>query len=126
MNVSDCAPLRYTLGRPSYARERTSEETPVGNLIDLLEGVTVPLWMADGTCRDVGEPDAWFPTAGAHKPENTFAARVCGRCPVRVECRAYALRHPQLIGIWGGTSFSDRNAIRANERAIRATEREPA
>ena len=36
------------------------------------------------------------------------AKRVCASCPVLRECRQHALQTPELFGIWGGLSETDR------------------
>ena len=36
------------------------------------------------------------------------ATRVCASCPVLRECRNHALQTPELFGIWGGLSETDR------------------
>jgi WhiB family redox-sensing transcriptional regulator len=36
------------------------------------------------------------------------AKRVCASCPVLRECRNHALQTPELFGIWGGLSETDR------------------
>ena len=36
------------------------------------------------------------------------AKRVCANCPVLRECRNHALQTPELFGIWGGLSETDR------------------
>jgi WhiB family transcriptional regulator, redox-sensing transcriptional regulator len=40
------------------------------------------------------------------------ATAICGRGWVRQECLAYALNHPELAGIWGGTSARERMRLR--------------
>lgn len=44
------------------------------------------------------------------------AKAVCKRCPVRVQCLDYALRHSIRHGIWGGLNEEER----ARERRRRA------
>lgn len=41
------------------------------------------------------------------------AKRVCKECPERVPCLEYALDNPVLMGVWGGTTTKDRQAMRA-------------
>ncbi len=36
------------------------------------------------------------------------AKRVCANCPVLRDCRNHALQTPELFGIWGGLSETDR------------------
>lgn len=66
-------------------------------------------WMADGVCRSVGG-DLFFPEQGSHTEP---AKRVCRGCPVMVVCRDYAVRRPELVGVWGATSGRQRERMRA-------------
>jgi WhiB family redox-sensing transcriptional regulator len=36
------------------------------------------------------------------------AKKVCGGCPVRKECLAWALNHPEPYGVWGGLDERER------------------
>lgn len=36
------------------------------------------------------------------------AVAVCDACPIRVECRAAAIKIPGLAGVWGGTTEAER------------------
>lgn len=40
------------------------------------------------------------------------AKRVCGACPVRLQCLASALREPIEHGIWGGLNERERRRLR--------------
>lgn len=66
------------------------------------------LWMLRGRCLSAF-PDAWFPDNGVVAPE---IKRVCGGCPVRVDCLEYALVHDERFGIWGGLSERQRKRMR--------------
>ncbi|MFV0258496.1 MAG: WhiB family transcriptional regulator [Acidimicrobiales bacterium] len=37
-----------------------------------------------------------------------FAKEICGDCPVRAECREYALSVREQYGIWGGLTEGER------------------
>lgn len=43
------------------------------------------------------------------------ARQVCWRCPERKACLEYALANPALVGVWGGTTAKDRQAMRADK-----------
>jgi WhiB family redox-sensing transcriptional regulator len=49
----------------------------------------------------------WFATSTRRR-----AIRICGRCPVRVECLAFALDQHEAGGVWGGTTPADRRDMR--------------
>ncbi len=59
-----------------------------------------------GACRNV-EPSIMSPAL-----EDEHGARraraVCGRCAVRLECLALALRTDHLDGVWGGLTAAER------------------
>lgn len=66
-------------------------------------------WPEFAACRD-HDTELFFPLAedGA---EATAALFVCGTCPVRSQCLSYALEAGE-VGIWGGTTETDRRALR--------------
>lgn len=70
-------------------------------------------WQEQANCLGV-EPDLFFPERGASTRE---AREVCRGCVVREQCLAYALRHSEKYGIWGGLSERERRRIR-RERAL--------
>ena len=71
-------------------------------------------WRERAACRDVDDPDAFFPTAEAGPERDaqvTAAKAVCARCVVRAECLAEALsRIP--YGIAGGLTEHERRRLR--------------
>ncbi len=77
-------------------------------------------WAARGRCRSA-PVSLFFPGRG----EDTAAAqKLCGRCPVLDECRAYVLEHPGLTGVWGGLTGRERRELRL--RAVPDPPRAPA
>lgn len=62
-------------------------------------------WRDEAACRE-SDPALFFPS-GVKGPKATELTRealaVCASCPVRAECRTYALQHEEW-GIWGGMS----------------------
>lgn len=54
-------------------------------------------------CRQPGiNPDDWF--RGPDTPRGRRALRACLSCPLKANCRAYALEQGLPYGIWGGTT----------------------
>lgn len=66
------------------------------------------------------DPDTWFP----EKSEETYpgyanlhstaprAKELCNtQCPIVLQCRAYALKHHEMHGVWGGMSYLDRKMV---------------
>ena len=69
-------------------------------------------WAADAACASVGPVDFWFPDKGAGTNADTLKAKdICGRCPVRAACLAYAMRNNET-GIWGGLTETERRDLR--------------
>ncbi len=62
-------------------------------------------WQADALCAQT-DPDAFFPENGG---DTGPAKRICEACDVREQCLAYALRHNERSGIWGGMSTGERD-----------------
>ena len=74
-----------------------------------------PAWIDDALCAQ-SDPDAWFPEGNELAPA---AVRVCGACPVRAECLAYALDRDVQEGIWGGLYPRERRELARARRAER-------
>jgi WhiB family redox-sensing transcriptional regulator len=79
--------------------------------------------MIDGAC--VGEdPDLWFPDRGEKRDPSRIrhAKEVCGTCPVRRDCAAYAQACSDagdpLVGIWGGLNERERR-VRTQRRLFK-------
>lgn len=76
-------------------------------------------WRAQGACLDE-DPELFFPIgssdAAYHQVE--VAKQICGGCRVQEACLTWALRMGGLQGVWGGTSESERAALR--RRAARS------
>ena len=76
-----------------------------------------PTWQDEAECR-LPEHSAvsWFPNRG----EDPEPARViCAGCPVREPCLEYAVTGAER-GIWGGTNYRERHAIRQQRKASAA------
>lgn len=75
-------------------------------------------WRDEALCRDT-DPDLFFPvgTTGQALVQIERAKRVCGECPVRMDCLDFALATNQDAGIWGGTSEDERRLLRRQRNA---------
>ena len=73
-------------------------------------------WMARGACQRE-DPELFFPitVSGAGVHQVNEAKEVCQRCSVRAACLSFGLQTKQ-DGIWGGTTYEERNAIRGARR----------
>ena len=73
-------------------------------------------WAADAACTDdtalfyatFGEDDAVI----GEDEDVDAALEICEDCPVREECLLYALEHDVAFGVWGGTTPTEREAVR--------------
>ncbi|MEU0255338.1 WhiB family transcriptional regulator [Streptomyces sp. NPDC006184] len=70
-------------------------------------------WRAWAACRGE-DPELFFPISedGASLAQIEKARRICFRCAVVRECRAWALRHREDDGVWGGLTARQRRALR--------------
>ena len=73
--------------------------------------LTEDSWMLDAACK--GLTHLFFPTPAerpqARERREATAREVCGHCPVRSDCRAFA-RDQHEYGFWGGESEDERHA----------------
>ena len=80
-------------------------------------------WREKAACRGLIAPDyVWFPPRGRYVSTRAGAISptqrlldLCEGCPVKVTCLNFAIAGNEP-GIWGGTSFRQRRAIK-KERA---------
>ena len=75
-------------------------------------------WRDRAACRGT-DLHKFFPGRGESAEP---ARRICARCPVRLPCLDYAIRHGIVQGIWGGLAERDRRALRT--RHVSAARRE--
>ncbi len=65
-----------------------------------------PRFLENAAC---GLNPAWWAVDGVEEVE---AYLICVSCGVRADCRAYALNHPDLSGIWAATTKQERADMR--------------
>ncbi|MGE3445908.1 MAG: WhiB family transcriptional regulator [Acidimicrobiia bacterium] len=68
-------------------------------------------WRADAAC-DGTPTDPWF-----DEDRVPWCRTICAACPVCAACLDYALEHPQLVGVWGGTTEAERRRLRQHRCA---------
>lgn len=67
----------------------------------------IPGWYERSTCKGIAV-DVFF-----LEQHEDLARRVCSSCPVRTQCRQWALEAgSSLAGTWGGLSEKERRAVR--------------
>lgn len=71
-------------------------------------------WKKNARCRNA-PTSVFFPTRGDDVGQ---AKAICARCPVLEECRTYALAHPGLLGVFGGLSEVEREAMRQGHEEV--------
>jgi WhiB family redox-sensing transcriptional regulator len=69
-------------------------------------------WRDVGSCRD-SDPNLFYPVGkGRAALAQAEAAKVvCGDCPSREPCLAFALATRQELGVWGGTAPEERRLL---------------
>jgi len=79
-------------------------------------GRASPSWRELAAC-DGEDVELFFPVgvAGPAAWQVGQAKAICAGCPVREECRSFALRTGQDHGIWGGLTAGERRALRRQE-----------
>lgn len=83
-------------------------------LVDLRSLILGP-WAARAACRRPGVDPRTFTT----RDREGEAKAICERCPVMLDCRAYALAAGEEHDVWGGWSAADR---RRGGRRVRKRE----
>ena len=81
------------------------------------EGAASLDWQDRAACAGA-DTDRFFPWGGK-TPADLVA--LCRSCPVVEACREYALARDWITGVWGGTTWNERDRIRRERRAARAT-----
>ncbi|MGB3699567.1 MAG: WhiB family transcriptional regulator [Gordonia sp. (in: high G+C Gram-positive bacteria)] len=68
-------------------------------------------WPSRARCRD-SPVDAFYPptgeSRGLRRRREELAKQVCAECPVRRQCRDYALAADEPYGVWGGMTETER------------------
>jgi WhiB family transcriptional regulator, redox-sensing transcriptional regulator len=81
---------------------------PTGKL-DTSCGLKGPEWHGRAACRDVPDPDIFFPDQGG---SSKAARSICAECTVLEECLAWALETRPGYGIFANTSERERRALK--------------
>ena len=79
-------------------------------------------WRQQAACRHE-DPDLFFPigTSGPALLQTEQAKAVCRRCPVREPCLRWAMDTDQSLGVWGGTSETERRAMKRRAKVRRGS-----
>lgn len=71
-----------------------------------------PPWMRHAACQ-ASDTSLFYPTS---ESDSGKAIAICETCPVRALCLDEAVSRPELFGIWGGTTETERRIMRRNGR----------
>lgn len=72
-------------------------------------------WASRGRCLGT-DPETLFVQGSAQHQ----AKRICGGCPVRMECLADALDNRTEFGVWGGMTERERRALLRRRPQVRS------
>jgi WhiB family redox-sensing transcriptional regulator len=76
---------------------------------------TFDAWQLRASCRGPESVLFFPPTTSERRDERELRERrakaICATCPVRSECREYALEIREPHGIWGGLNEVERRAL---------------
>ncbi|MFI8181066.1 WhiB family transcriptional regulator [Actinacidiphila glaucinigra] len=80
-------------------------------------------WRDAAACSEE-DPELFFPISGSGlgMVQIGEAKAVCGRCPVTFQCLEWALGAGPMEGVWGGTTESERRALRGRTTRERLRE----
>jgi WhiB family transcriptional regulator, redox-sensing transcriptional regulator len=86
-------------------------------------GLTGPVralpWADRALCANT-DPELFFSDIGTtyitiEGTREMTAKAICRRCPVKPECRDYAMADPHLEGVWGGMTGRERETERGRQ-----------
>lgn len=69
-----------------------------------------PPLLLSALCAQV-DPDLFFPERET-KSAVAAAKSMCALCPESEPCLAYAMSESDIVGVWGGTTYEERNRLR--------------
>lgn len=101
---------RRPVGYSSQFRATRRDEN--ADIIRLIEAGTA-------SCAGDPDPDRWFDNLNGGGQSIALQKRLCAHCPLRQPCREYALTN-DVVGIWGGTTASERARIRQDRKITAA------
>jgi WhiB family transcriptional regulator, redox-sensing transcriptional regulator len=103
-----------------HATTENTDRQLLAQLTPSLVGPALDERAQRGQCTQT-DPEIFFPPKGDRGKE---ARGICARCPVRVQCLAYAVAADEGFGIWGGLNRAERvhlrDAVLARQSATRS------
>lgn len=83
-------------------------------LVDLLGDFPDGAVTTEAACSPE-QAELFYPVSEYDEQTIAAARQICGRCPVRAACVAFALRTGEDEGIWGGLLPSERRGLRQSQ-----------
>lgn len=107
-----------------FAGQRERRLARYDSLIRLLNALPGTDFGGHPECAET-DPDVFFPLTDHMSHQIRVAKSICQRCEVQGSCLQHAMNNGER-GIWGGTTESERRALRrARLEAARAAEQQP-
>ncbi|AWG51604.1 WhiB family transcriptional regulator [Mycobacteroides abscessus] len=82
----------------------------IAEFAEILGRLELPIWELEwqnhAACKGM-DTNLWYPERGASR-ECQLAKSICHDCPVKIQCREYAVSHQEQWGLWGELSLKDR------------------
>lgn len=82
----------------------------IGNRLSMNVDTTDPYFFDEPLCKHA-DPEAWF-SEQYNNNHNKMAIEICRTCKHEIDCAAYAIVNPEIVGIWGATTTEQRKQIR--------------
>lgn len=83
-----------------------------GNSGNDMGGIKAPYFDGSQVCAQT-DPELFFPETSAEiKSHLRIVKPLCNSCGFQAQCLEYALKYPNLQGIWAGTSENERRVMR--------------
>lgn len=82
-------------------------------------GIKAPFFDGSQICAQT-DPELFFPeTHSNSRLQIAMARRLCASCEFKEPCLEYAVKNSTVLGIWAGTTESQRDKIRSEKNKLR-------
>ena len=89
-----------------------------GSFIKEQVGTKAPYFDGSQICAQT-DPELFFPESSAEVQSNLRVVKpLCRSCEFKNPCLLYALQHPELQGIWAGTTETERRIMRRSKQKL--------
>ena len=81
-------------------------------------GTKAPYFDGSQVCAQT-DPELFFPENSSEVRNHLKIVKpLCNSCEFKTPCLEYALKYPELQGIWAGTSENERRIMRRYKKAV--------